>query len=98
MRKIVTRHSAAVEFIRWMDPAFADAPVLASATAEDVEGHIVAGNIPLHLAAKTQAVIAVEFSGPAPRGVELTLADMVAAGAYLAAYTVFPVGGDADND
>lgn len=63
-------------------------PVLASATADDVRGKVVYGNLPLHLAALAAEVVAIEFSGIPPRGAEYTLVDMDAAGARLAAYTV----------
>lgn len=62
--------------------------VLASATPDDVRGKVVYGNLPLHLAALTSEVHAVEFSGTPPRGAEYSLADMDAAGARLACYRV----------
>lgn len=85
---IVSRHPAAIEFIRAECPDFADAPVLASATTEDVKDKIVAGNLPLSLASAASAVIAVEFSGAPPRGQEYSAEDMRAAGARLALYVV----------
>lgn len=85
---IVSRHPAAVEFIRTEMPAFRDAPVLASATADDVRGAIVGGNLPLHLAAEAAIVVAVEFRGDAPRGAEYSIEEMRAAGAHLRAYQV----------
>lgn len=87
-RVIVSRHPAAIEFIRAERPEFAGAPVLESASASDVAGKVVAGNLPLHLAAWARKVLAVEFTGQAPRGAEYTLADMRAAGARLRAYRV----------
>jgi hypothetical protein len=92
-RLIVSRHPAAVEFIRVHAPEFHDAPVLAAATAEDVDGAIVAGNLPLHLAALAAEVVAVEFAGQAPRGAEYGLAEMEAAGAHLRRYRCYAVGG-----
>lgn len=85
---IVTRHMAAAYFIREELPEFNHAPVLASATADDVRGAVVAGNLPFHLAALAREVIAVEFDGPPPRGAEYGLAEMRAAGARLARYRV----------
>ena len=85
---IVSRHPAAVDFIRSAAPEFANASVVAQATAEEVRGKIVAGNLPLHLAALTLEVVAVEFAGSPPRGQEYTLADMRAAGARLTRYVV----------
>lgn len=85
---IVSRHPAAIEFIRAERPDFADAPVLASASPDDVRGYIVAGNLPLHLAALASEVIAIEFTGQPPRGTEYTIDEMRTAGAHLASYTV----------
>ncbi len=90
-RIIVSRHPAAIEFVR-QTPEFTDAPVMASATAADLIGAVVAGNLPLCLAAQAAEVVAVEFYGPAPRGTEYSMADMVAARAHLARYRVLPHG------
>lgn len=87
-RVIVSRHPAAIEFIRREAPEFASALVLAQANTEDVAGRIVAGNLPLHLAALAAEVVAVEFAGAPPRGQEYGLADMDAAGARLRRYRV----------
>lgn len=89
---IVSRHPAAVEFIRRTDPRFAEAPVLHTASESEVRGAIVAGNLPLHLAAVAAEVVAVEFSGPAPRGQEYGLEDMLRAGARLRRYRVEALG------
>jgi hypothetical protein len=88
MRVIVSQHPAAVEFIRRELPEFAGAPVLKSAAPDDVRGRVVAGNLPLNLAALAAEVIGIQFSGPPPRGREYTLSEMDAAGAYLARYRV----------
>jgi hypothetical protein len=87
-RIIVSRHTAAVEFIRSAAPEFETAPVVAQASPKDVRGKIVAGNLPLSLAALAAEVIAVEFDGTPPRGQEYTAADMAAAGAVLRRYRV----------
>ena len=87
---IVSRHPAAVEWLRQQVPELVDAPVLAEATAEDVRGKIVYGNLPLHLAAAAYAVVAIEFSGQPPRGREYSVAGMEVAGAHLRTYTVNP--------
>lgn len=63
-------------------------PVLAQVKAEDVQGKVVYGNLPLHLASLAHHTVAVEFSGDPPRGQEYSLEDMLAAGAYLQAYYV----------
>jgi hypothetical protein len=85
---IVTRHPAAQEFIRKFSGLSEDTPVLASASAEDVRGKIVWGNVPLHLAAEALAVVTIEFDGEAPRGAEYSLDEMIAHGAKLVCYTV----------
>lgn len=88
---IVTRHPAAVEFIQVEAPEFASAQVLETAAPEDVRGAVVAGNLPLHLAALAAEVVAVEFSGPPPRGAEYGQEEMRAAGARLRRYAVTPL-------
>jgi len=91
-RVIVSRHPAAVEFIRRELPEFADAPVLATATPEDVAGKDVAGNLPLDLAALANVVFAISFpSGNAPRGQEYSIEEMDAAGATIRAFRVLGV-------
>jgi len=85
---IVTQHSAAVEFIRRELPEFSEAPVLKTATPDDVRDRVVAGNLPFHLAALAREVIAIQFAGAPPRGREYGIQEMDAAGAYLARYRV----------
>jgi len=87
---IVSRHPAAIAFIRREMPEAGDAPVLAVATADDVRGRRVVGNLPMHLAALAAEVVAVEFDGDPPRGQEYDLAAMDAAGARLVSYRVRP--------
>lgn len=87
-RLIVSRHPAAVEFVRRTAAEFADAPVLLQAGPQDVRGKVVAGNLPLQLAALAWEVVAVEFEGQPPRGQEYSLAEMEAAGARLRRYIV----------
>lgn len=88
MKLIVTRHKAAAEFIRQSLPEFADAPVIESATADDVRDKDVAGVLPLHLIALTHRFYAVEFTGTPPRGAEYSLEEMRAAGARITPYAV----------
>ena len=52
---------------------------LKRAPPADVRGRVVAGNLPLHLAALAAEVIGIQFSGPPPRGREYTLPDRVEA-------------------
>jgi hypothetical protein len=85
---IVSRHPAAIDFIRAADARFANAPVVAQATADDVRGRHIAGNLPLQLALLASSVTAVEFTGDPPRGAEYTIEEMRAAGARLTSYVV----------
>ena len=99
---IVSRHPAAVEFIRhtltndpWWKQFLADysgsvddIPAVESADYSTVVDKIVLGNVPLQLAAECTMVVAVEFDGDPPRGQEYTLADMRAAHATLRRYSV----------
>ncbi len=91
---IVSRHPAAIEFIRRTLLEFAKAPVMAEVTAQDVRGKSVAGNIPLHLAVAAHDVWAVEFEGTPPRGAEYGLKEMEAAGARIARYAVTALAED----
>lgn len=89
MYVIVSRHPAAIEFIRANDARFLAAPVITgNATPDDVRGKVVAGNLPLSLASVANEVVSVEFTGAPPRGAEYTTADMEAAGARLESYVV----------
>ena len=85
---IVSRHPAAVAFIRCERPELIDAPVLAEVTSDDVRGKHVIGNLPLHLAALAASVEVIEFTGGAPRAREYGIQEMDAAGAHLSAYVV----------
>ena len=88
---IVSRHPAAIEFVREHLAACGvdttKVPVIAQAGPDDVRGMDVYGNVPLHLACLAWTVWAIEFENP-PRGAEYSLADMKAAGARLRSYTV----------
>ena len=93
-RIIVSRHVATVAYIRGsLGSDWAEAPILAQANAEDVRGAVVAGNLPLHLAALAVEVVAVEFSGTPPRGAEYGFAEMDACGVHLQRYQVMDLGG-----
>jgi hypothetical protein len=85
---IVSRHPAAIQFLRRERPELVDAPVVAQAGPEDVQGRRVFGNLPLALAAVASEVWVIEFMGDPPRGAEYSLAEMDAAGAHLARYVV----------
>ncbi len=67
--------------------------ITGNATPDDVRGKKVIGNVPLHLAAEAEVVVAIEFTGNPPRGTEYSAADMLAAGAYFRPYVVKAVWG-----
>ncbi len=90
-RLIVSRHPAAIQFIR-MFPGWEHVQAAQSVTADQVSGRLVAGNLPLHLAAIAREVWSVEFRGAPPRGAEYTLQEMLAAGAVLRRYKVRALG------
>jgi putative CRISPR-associated protein (TIGR02620 family) len=94
---IVSRHPGALEWLREHHPQVAEAPVVASATPDDVRGRVVIGNVPLHLAAQAAEVWAIEFDGPPPRGAEYSAEDMEAAGARLRRYRVTALGEPEDQ-
>ncbi len=85
---IVSRHPAAIQFIRETANLPDDVPVLAQASTKDVEGKIVYGNLPLDLAASAAEVHAVLFSGTPPRGAEYGLEEMRASGAHLQTFII----------
>lgn len=85
---IVTQHPGALIWLRQIKPELTKVPVLSSATPADVIGKEVYGNLPLHLAALTYRIVAIEFTGKPPRGTEFTVEDMIAAGARLVSYNV----------
>jgi len=85
---IVSRHPGAIAWLRENFTWLRDAEVRESVTAEDVTERIVAGNLPLYLAALCGEFHSIEFDGPPPRGAEYTASDMDAAGARLTRYRV----------
>lgn len=92
---IVSRHQGAIQWLEQQihalglvrSPDIMFIKKIENATAEDIKGKIVFGNVPMHLAAQAAKVYAIEFDTP-PRGAELTKGQMVDAGARLVAYTV----------
>lgn len=95
---IVSRHAATAAWIIEAAGLPADTRVITgNATPSDVDGKVVYGNVPLHLAMLATVVVAVEFDTP-PRGAELDAAAMVEAGARLAPYVVRPLGGNRAGD
>jgi len=100
---VVSRHRGAIEWLarefcaevidgpdgpsHLLLPGGERVPIIGQATADQVRGRVVAGNLPLSLAAEASVVLAVEFARP-PRGSEYSIEDMEAAGARLRAYEV----------
>lgn len=93
-RVIVSRHNAAIEFIRAECPDFINAPVISHvADAAEVAGAIVAGNVPLSIAVHAAQVWTIEM-GAIPlerRGTELSIEDMRRFGARIERYVVQPI-------
>lgn len=88
---IVTRHPAAIEFIRQNLLDFQNAEVLiGNVTPDQIRGAHVAGVLPLHLAAVADRVSTIVFDNP-PRGNEYSLDDMIAAGARIETFVVRPI-------
>jgi hypothetical protein len=63
---VVTRHSGLVRYLRERSLATQSAPVIAHADADQVSGLVVAGVLPLQLAARTHHVIVVNLR-PLPK-------------------------------
>jgi len=85
---IVSRHKGAIDFIRQNLPGFQNAPIKTEVTEKDVRNKVVAGNIPLHLAAIAKAVWAICFPNGRPSRPGLTAEEMAKEGAYLNALVV----------
>lgn len=88
---IVTRHTG---LVAWLEARGITGEVIAHATESSVAGKTVVGALPLHLAAKASAVIAIDLPGlkPEQRGQDLTPAEMDAAGATMRKYRVLDLG------
>jgi hypothetical protein len=87
---IVTRHPALVAVLREEFPQLKDAEVFEHITApSQVEGAVVFGVLPLHLACKAHAVVEVPLNlTPNDRGRELTVEEMRERMGAPAAYVV----------
>ena len=86
-RLIVSRHPAVAEWLIGVDSRWDGAPVKASVTPADVENKVVAGPLPPDLASLTREWWAILFTVP-PRGAELSVEEMRAAGARLQRFVV----------
>ena len=84
---IVSRHAGAVE---WLRQHGFEGRVIAQATRLDVEGCIVAGTLPMHLAALAKEVWIIDMPDltAEQRGRDLTPDEMDAAGASITQYRV----------
>jgi putative CRISPR-associated protein (TIGR02620 family) len=84
---IVSRHQGLVEWLRRKGIV---GKVIAHATADDVRGKDVIGNLPLHLAAMAKSVTVVDMPNLPPdwRGQDLSPDQMDQAGAILTRYVV----------
>ena len=93
---IISRHPAAIEFLCRELAIGADEKVCVLSgivkAGDFPPDEPIYGNVPLSLAHYACEVVAIEFRGAPPRGVEYSLADMDAAGAYLVRYQVVWLG------
>ena len=88
---IISRHPATIEWLKRNPSIPKDTPiVIGNASAVDVAGKVVIGNLPLSLASMAKAILAVEFTGTPPRGMDYSIEDMLMAGATLKGYIVYP--------
>lgn len=83
---IVSRHAGAVA---WLRQRGIHGRVIEHATIEQIAGQHIVGNLPLHLAAQTASVTAIEMDVPPEmRGIDLTPGQMDECGAVLRRYVV----------
>lgn len=74
---VVTRHPALVQLLIDRGLTTAETPVIAHATARDVRGRVVAGVLPMALAAECARVIEIPLSvSRQDRGRELTIEEL----------------------
>ena len=88
---VVTRHKGLVSWLwRKLDFDIQDVKVIEHATANDVQGAVVYGVLPLDLAAEAAEVWTVAMPGlrPDQRGQDLTPEEMDEAGAHLVGFKV----------
>ena len=94
MNTIVTRHSGLVE---WLEKRGISGEVISHIDdPSQIAGRVVYGILPLYLAAQALAVVTVDMPGlnSDQRGVDISPAEMDAAGASLRAYIIRPLAGD----
>lgn len=93
---VVTRHMGAVDWLirhEIIPNDNSEVSVIEHATPADVDGQIVYGVLPLHLAALAKEVHSIDIPNlPADkRGKELTADDMDTLGASIVSYKVLPM-------
>lgn len=85
---VASRHEATINYLRqWFADRNVDTVVMPSVSKEDVTGKIVAGNLPVNLAAYCKQYIAVCLPEDCPRGQELD-AEYIRKNIRLQAYTI----------
>ena len=94
MNTIITRHSGLVE---WLKQHGVSGEIISHVDdPSQVDGKVVYGILPFHLAAQALAVVTVDMPGlkPEQRGKDISPAEMDLAGASLQAYIIRPLAGD----
>ena len=90
---VVTRHAALAAYLVEIGAVGPDADVIPHAGAEQIAGRVVAGPLPLHLAALAIEIVHVPLTMPAElRGVELTIEQVRALAGPVERYRVRKVG------
>ena len=86
---IVSRHDATVRLLRKRFPRLGEVPVYTHVSTDTIDGKIVIGNLPLHLAARANVVYNVSIDVPPDlRGKELSEEDLERCNVRLEPYCV----------
>jgi len=94
-RIIVSRNPEIIKFIR--SKIGYQVPVLPLATTKELEGKIVYGNVPMHLAKKAAKVVVIECGNGRIVSSDWTCEDMIAAEADFKEYVVCNAPGEVDG-
>jgi putative CRISPR-associated protein (TIGR02620 family) len=71
---VITRHQALILYLFEQGIVPLDTPVISHGTADDVQGKVVVGPLPLHLAALAESIVHIPLDIPSSmRGVELSI-------------------------
>jgi len=74
---IITRHPGALKWLRKHHPEYKEVEHIVHAKPEDIEGNIVIGMLPIHMAVLAKEYWNLSLNIPAEmRGKELTVSDM----------------------